>query len=138
MSWLDPSQYDSNDECPICYEVYGTTKGIYKTECNHIFHNDCLNGYCEHSNGNIVCPICRYDIEDACNDVWAFKNHALGNSSGKPMFNGNQHIQHIYKKNAVTSKGKKNKRIKKTKRTKRTKRMAGKNIRTKTKRRKIR
>jgi len=115
MSWIDTSQYDQSDICPICHEEYGTTKAIYKTVCNHNFHNDCLNEYCESANGEIYCPICRADIGYACTDVWAFKEKVLGNSRGGPLFNGNKHILEIYNNQGNPTKGgRRHKRIKKT------------------------
>lgn len=113
MSWIDPSQYDANDICPICHDNYGTTQAIFKTKCNHIFHNDCLNGYCETYNGEVLCPVCRSDIEYACTDVWAFKEKALGNQNGDPLFNGNQHILSIY--NNEHQGGRRRKKIKRNK-----------------------
>jgi len=76
MSWLDTNQYNPNDICPICHDIYGTTQAIYKTKCNHTFHNNCLNEYCETYNGEVVCPVCRSDIEYGCMDVWSFKEKA--------------------------------------------------------------
>lgn len=135
MSWINPSEYDPNEICALCQEEYGITTGIYKTDCNHIFHNDCLNDYCKHENGEIKCPLCRSDIEDACNDVWSFKNYLLGSASGKPLFNGNQHIQDIYNKNNPSSSaGKRNKRPQSNK-IKKTKRKINKNRKIRTKRR---
>ena len=97
MSWLSIDEYNSNDICPICHEEYGTTQAIYKTECGHIFHNNCLNDYCEHYDGNIVCPMCRANIgENACMDVWAFKNKALGRLNNDLYFRNNPHVQSIY------------------------------------------
>lgn len=118
MSWIEPSQYDPNDICPICHDNYGTTKAIYKTVCNHIFHNDCLNEYCEIQQGEIVCPVCRADVEYACMDVWSFKNNSLGNPRGEPLFNGNKHILAIYNNQVPSQGGKRYKRNKRTKRNK--------------------
>jgi hypothetical protein len=131
MTMIDSSQYDPDDICPICHDNYGTTKGIYKTECNHIFHNDCLNEYCELKHGEISCPICRGDVGDACMAVWAFKEKALGNPMSGPLFNGNQHILDIYRNQNSTQGGRRHKRVKKTKKTKR---RSSKNRRTITKR----
>jgi hypothetical protein len=74
--WLGVNQYNPDDICSICHENYGTSQAIYKTPCNHVFHNNCLNQYCEMYEGNIVCPICRSDLGDSCMDVWAFKEMA--------------------------------------------------------------
>ena len=111
MPWIDTTQYNQSDICPICHEEYGTTKAIYKTVCNHNFHNDCLHDYCESTNSEILCPICRSNLGYACTDVWAFKEKALENSRGGPLFNGNEHILKIY--NAQQG-GRRRKRIKKT------------------------
>jgi hypothetical protein len=102
MSWLDTTQYNTNDICPICHDNYGTSKAIFKTVCKptgHIFHNDCLLEYCIKKNGKFVCPICRSNVKNACIDVSEFKAHNLGSSLGIPLFNGNQHILNIYNKN---------------------------------------
>jgi hypothetical protein len=119
MSWIDPNEYDANDDCPICYENLGVTKGIYKTSCGHIFHNNCLLDYCESRNGEIECPICRSNLEYECMNVWAFKHMSLDASTA---FNGNQHVLDIYNnQNAAGIRKRKNKRTKKTKKyTKRT------------------
>lgn len=95
-TWLDTSEYTPTDICQICQEEYGTEQAIFRTPCGHDFHNNCLNGYCESQNGNILCPVCRANIGESCMDVWAFKEHALGSSNGAPLFNGNQHILNIY------------------------------------------
>jgi len=133
MSWIDPSQYDPNDICPICHDNYGTTQAIYKTKCNHMFHNDCLNGYCEMYNGEVLCPVCRADIDYGCMDVWAFKEKALGNASGSPLFNGNEHILAIYN-DQKAGRRRKNKRNK-SKRNKKTNKKRRVNKKRKTHRR---
>jgi len=133
MSWLNPSQYDQNDICPICHENYGTTQAIYKTQCNHIFHNDCLNGYCEINEGEIACPVCRSDLEYACMDVWAFKDKALGNPRSEPLFNGDQHVLAIYNSQFLAQGG----RIYKSKRNK-SKRKSNKKRRNSNKKKKTR
>jgi hypothetical protein len=135
MSWIDKNQYDPDEICPICYEKYGTTQGIYKTNCNHIFHNNCLNEYCEHNNGEIVCPICRADVGYTCTDVWAFKEQLLGNMNGDPLFDGNKDILDIYNNNQSLSQG--GKRMKKTKR-RISKNMISRKIRRKIRKIKIR
>jgi len=96
MPWLDKDEYTPDDLCTICHDTYGTSQAIYKTNCNHNFHNNCLNEYCETYSGEVVCPVCRSDIEYGCMDVWAFKEKALGNPRGEPLFNGNEHVTAIY------------------------------------------
>ena len=96
MSWVDPSEYDPADICSICHEEYGITQAIYKTPCHHLFHNNCLEAYCQSQQGNIICPLCRSNVEEACMDVWAFKTKTLGNLNGNELFHGNEHLLQIY------------------------------------------
>lgn len=49
-------------ECSICQE---NITNIYKTNCNHEFHKECLEEWIQtcKNNGNLVsCPICRQEI----------------------------------------------------------------------------
>jgi len=84
--WIDNDTLPKEDICPICHEEFSKTpeQAIYKTDCGHVFHNNCLNNMCESNeknNSNQVCPICRADLytekSDQCTDVWAFANEAL-------------------------------------------------------------
>jgi hypothetical protein len=128
--WVDDTEYDPSETCPICLHEYGTSQAIFKTRCNHVFHNNCLNEYCDTHRGNIKCPICRSDIGYACTDVWTFKEKLLGNPDGSPLFNGNEHILNIYE----GQEGGKKRRAKKQ-RTKRNRNKRNRNKKMKTKRR---
>jgi hypothetical protein len=75
--------------CPICFYDFSETpdQAVYKTDCGHVFHNNCLNKYCiknERRGNPQICPMCRKDLNteksDQCTDVWAFKNKALATS----------------------------------------------------------
>ena len=75
--------------CPICFDDFSETpdQAVYKTDCGHVFHNNCLNKYCiknERRGNPQICPMCRKDLNteksDQCTDVWAFKNKALATS----------------------------------------------------------
>jgi hypothetical protein len=113
--WLSLSKYDHNDICPMCHENYGTTQAIFKTPCNHLFHNDCLNDYCEAHNGNVVCPVCRSDLGYSCTNVWAFKEGALTDREDAPLpFQNDEHILNIYR-NQVPPQGGKRRRPRKMK-----------------------
>ncbi len=132
MSWIAPPEYNPEDICPICHERYGITTGIYKTECNHIFHNNCLNEWCERTT-DTECPICRKKLEYSCTDVWAFKEGAMENSDDRPLFDGNRHILDIYNNgNKLPQGGGIRKRAKKTKRRVIKKRISTKNTSKKT------
>lgn len=55
-----------SDECPICYDDFRTQatgdqrtyRQLAKTECNHFFHQFCLNQHLTHGM-NTSCPMCR-------------------------------------------------------------------------------
>lgn len=75
---------DKKDEiCSLCHVKFSETpdKVIYKTECGHLFHNKCLNDYCEHHSElkiyAINCPICRKDLGWTCINVDAFSGKYL-------------------------------------------------------------
>jgi hypothetical protein len=114
MPWLDINEYDHSDKCSICLEKYGTIQAIYQTDCKHNFHNKCLHLYCESAGGEIVCPLCKSEIPFACLDVDAFEKHNLGNSTGRPLFNGNTHILEIYNRNHNVKGGRRGKKGKKS------------------------
>jgi hypothetical protein len=42
-------------ECSICYEFYDDSTSI-NTNCNHIFHNECLQTWISTQD---TCPLCR-------------------------------------------------------------------------------
>ena len=46
-------------ECPICFENLRSSKDIVTTNCNHIFHKDCLDSWLIYSN---TCPCCRFQL----------------------------------------------------------------------------
>ena len=52
------------DECPICYNNLFSLKKI-KTNCNHIFCNDCFDNHISHNNNMVVaCPMCRTAVQN--------------------------------------------------------------------------
>jgi hypothetical protein len=84
--WIDNETIPEEDICPICFDDFSETpdQAVYKTDCGHVFHNNCLNKVCEineKSNVEPTCPICRADLNtdksDQCTDVWAFANKRL-------------------------------------------------------------
>jgi hypothetical protein len=60
-----------HDTCPICFEPLGLEPNVI-TECNHIFHNDCLLGWCRAKGAKPTCPVCRADIQPTCYDIIPF------------------------------------------------------------------
>ena len=88
--WINNNDLPKEDICPICHDEFSKTpeQAVYKTDCSHSFHNDCLNNVCnaaERNNATPVCPLCRANLinakSDQCTDVWAFKNKALDEES---------------------------------------------------------
>ena len=133
-SWLAPPEYNPDDICPICQDRFGTTTAVYKTNCKHIFHNNCLLKVCE-SQRRRECPLCRKDIDEDCGYVRAFKENALGYN--EQFIDENRHIMDIYNNgNKLPQGGRKHKRAKKTKRRLIKKRISSKNRCKKTKYRK--
>jgi hypothetical protein len=54
-----------SDSCAICLLNFNVNDNLIKTECDHYFHDDCLNTWVNtnHSrNTNISCPMCRTPI----------------------------------------------------------------------------
>jgi hypothetical protein len=47
------------EDCPICLESYNT-KQCVKTECSHIYHQECIKKSLESA---LKCPMCRRDFE---------------------------------------------------------------------------
>jgi hypothetical protein len=145
--WVDDTEYDPLKFCTLCDKEYGTSKAIFKTPCDHLFHNNCLKDYCEDKEKEEKikkvknkeykmeapgCPVCGKDIGYSCIDVWAFKEKLLGNPDGNPLFEGNKHILDIYDAQVQDQEGGKKRRTKRN-RTKRnrTKRNRTKRLRTK-------
>lgn len=68
-SIIQIGDYDPDEVCPICLNEFGTSQAIFQTKCGHNFHNDCLQNYCRSNRGNIVCPVCRANVGNACRDT---------------------------------------------------------------------
>lgn len=83
--WSRSSEFPADEVCSICLEKLSTQPVVYTTECEHTFHNNCLNDSCDH---RVTCPYCRRNIENDCNSVYAFKEHVLGRaeSPNTPYF----------------------------------------------------
>ena len=107
--FLTYGDVDRNDICGVCnIKFYDTPdKAIYKTNCNHLFHNDCLNKLCEENNGELMCPTCQQDNID-CMSIWAFKNKRLGNPNGeRPVGLESDEIFEVYNEETGVPKNKK-------------------------------
>ena len=129
--WLEPDEYDENEDCAICFEPLGTTQAIFQLSCGHKFHNNCLVNWCEAKQGDITCPLCRAPVDsDVCNSVWSFQEDALDESSIRNL----PHTLSIYKKGS--SGGKLNKKRRRKTATK--KRKNNKKTRTRKNRRRMR
>jgi hypothetical protein len=90
-----------NVSCPICLENFLDTpnQAIYKSDCGHIFHNNCMLRVCEGPIEKRICPMCRTPLKDDCSDVYAFRHKAMVNQDdddeNAPVFE-DEEIQTIY------------------------------------------
>ena len=48
-------------ECRICLESFSDSDEINKTDCQHIFHHECLKAWLQRHN---TCPLCRQQLEE--------------------------------------------------------------------------
>ena len=134
--WVSLTQYNPDEICSICQEPLGTQQAIYKTPCNHLFHNNCLNQYCEMEGRmdpqtgtfTLSCPLCRSNLdENICNDVWAFREKVLGT----PLpFQNDPHILHIYEGLPPQQGGKRKKMTRRKRKVTKRKRKTRKNKKT--------
>jgi len=53
---LENRDLRQNDECAICLQPFDDNEMIMETDCNHIYHESCLDGW---SLKNETCPLCR-------------------------------------------------------------------------------
>ena len=98
--WVNKDHPDlaNQSTCPICLDEFSDTpnKAIYKASCGHLFHNNCLLEHCDARHGNADCPICRANLGTDCMDVYAFKEKAIDNPEGRPLFDGDEEVLKIY------------------------------------------
>lgn len=67
------SSSDAADKCPICFEALSLRPNV-TTKCNHTFHEDCLNGWCQAKGLNSTCPTCRANIRETCEEIGPFNS----------------------------------------------------------------
>jgi hypothetical protein len=82
--WYISSEIKPEEECAICVKSFEETPSeiIFKTDCGHLFHNNCLNQHCNYSkNSTQKCPLCRRNITNDCTNVWNFKHMKMDNYS---------------------------------------------------------
>ena len=127
-TWFLSSEVDAGEICPLCLEKFtdSPSKVVYKTSCNHLFHNNCLNDFCKDCKQKYkqpFCPLCRnereereenglpfnpdfdtenFEIQD-CEIVSAFRNKELHNYDDTHndietplLFEGNPDIKALY------------------------------------------
>ena len=111
--WIVNDNLPDEDICPICHEKFSETpeQAIYKTDCNHVFHNNCLNEICIRSETGGVkptCPICRKELDlNECTDLWAFKEGVLDADGLKPeikeIYDNQETIENKEKQHTVVA-----------------------------------
>ena len=79
QSEILPDNNGSEKLCAICSETLkDPSKAVFKLNCGHFFHNNCLNDYCPHIQNNPRCPMCRTPFDqDNCITFDAFKDGYL-------------------------------------------------------------
>lgn len=56
---MESSLKKEHQNCPICFDDYTNISRIYKTKCNHYFHQTCIDKWLDYHKN---CPICRNDL----------------------------------------------------------------------------
>jgi hypothetical protein len=87
------------DDCAICLKsLNNPKKAVYRTQCGHFFHNNCLDQLCESSYPELKCPICRRILdEEECSTFAAFKEKMFDESIQSLP----KSVQKIYKEAVV-------------------------------------
>lgn len=57
---LDEKIQEENKDCSICINSYNSDDMISITNCNHIFHTDCIKEWGKYKT---QCPVCRTNLE---------------------------------------------------------------------------
>jgi hypothetical protein len=84
----------SNDQCSVCLEEISsqetqTTSGekaAVRTNCNHIFHNGCVQQWLE---TNDSCPLCRANVTEmrfVHDDSIAYENDSIDDTYEPPVY----------------------------------------------------
>ena len=60
---LNDSIQKDNYNCIICSDDFDKDSIISITNCNHIYHTDCIKEWAKHKSENPDCPICRKKLE---------------------------------------------------------------------------
>lgn len=56
LAVIDINAPENTDRCVICYDDIDSTPSYELPECNHIFHQSCINAWFRQ--GNSKCPLC--------------------------------------------------------------------------------
>ena len=59
ISKMEQIKNDEDTDCIICMENIKKNKTVYKIECNHKFHKQCLSNWLKEK---FECPVCRHNI----------------------------------------------------------------------------
>lgn len=64
------------DPCSICLASFEKEEKIYKLNCSHMFHTECLEHWLEQQ---FTCPLCRADIAEGLHHPYegGFNNHDI-------------------------------------------------------------
>jgi len=59
----------SQDDCPLCMDIFVQDQEVRRMPCSHFFHTDCIERwFLAGQQQSFCCPLCRLDILRACLD----------------------------------------------------------------------
>jgi hypothetical protein len=56
----DKNKVSIDNNCSICFELFNNNDNVIILNCNHVYHNNCINEWVKYKS---ECPICRKEIE---------------------------------------------------------------------------
>ena len=59
---LNELEENDNEDCPICLYSFTHESRIIRTNCNHVFDDECLNQWRVLGTSGLLCPICRTEL----------------------------------------------------------------------------
>ena len=77
---LGATNAHESQTCSICQDTYAAGQGIRRlNQCSHEFHRECIDVWFQ---GNVHCPVCRFDIRDSGSGSSNDNSNDSGNGSG--------------------------------------------------------
>jgi hypothetical protein len=87
---LGATNAHESQTCSICQDTYAAGQGVRRlNQCSHEFHRECIDIWFQ---GNVHCPVCRFDIRD--NSSGSGSGSGSGNDSGSSSGNESEMSQY--------------------------------------------